>query len=127
MNRQCSLTVSSFLLCNDFQLRSTGEDCNGAHSGAVSMNNDGCLRSEAGRRAVILGPDTCAKDPFDAWCLEKFDDDNCECQSAGHFLATDPGVCYALPEGPKSYRFRVVCEDCPVVMDNADNFQGRMH
>jgi hypothetical protein len=74
------------------------------------MNNNGCLRSEAGRRCMLVGPDTYAKDPSEVWCFERFDDDNCECQSMGEVLNVGPKSKFALPEGPKSYRFRVVSQ-----------------
>jgi hypothetical protein len=70
------------------------------------MNNPGCLRSEAERTCLFIGPDTYSRD----WCLQKFDDDNCECQSMGERLSVGPGTSMALKGGHKSYSFRVVCQ-----------------
>jgi len=70
------------------------------------MNNPGCLRSEAARTCLFIGPDTYSRD----WCLQKFDDDDCECQSMGEPLNVGPRSSLVLNGGHKSYSFRVVCQ-----------------
>jgi hypothetical protein len=75
------------------------------------MNNPGCLRSEADRTCLFIGPDAYSRD----WCLQRFDDDNCDCQSMGERLSVGPGTSMALKGGHKSYSFRVVRQPSTVV------------
>jgi hypothetical protein len=86
------------------------------------MNNPGCLRSEAARTCLLIGPDTYPRD----WCLQSFDDDNCECQSMGVPLNVGPGASMVLKGGPKSYSFRVVCQPSTVV-SIAEATTGRLY
>jgi len=96
--------------------------CKGDHSGAVSMNNPGCLRSEAARTCLLIGPDTYIRD----WCFQSFDDDNCECQSMGEPLNVGPGSSIVLNNGAKSFSFRVVCQLFNLWLV-ADALSGRLY
>jgi hypothetical protein len=89
---------------------------------AISMNNPGCLRSEAARTCLFIGPDTYLGN----WCFQSFDDDDCECQSMGEPLSVGPGASMVLNNGAKSYSFRVVCQPSIVIII-ADTMLGRMY
>jgi len=86
------------------------------------MNNPGCLRSEAARTCLLIGPDTYIRD----WCFQSFDDDNCECQSMGEPLNVGRGSSMVLNNGAKSFSFRVVCQlfNLRIV---ADTMLGRLY